>query len=91
MEAAAEIAIGRLANPAVIPNRRMLTLAEEPFDAYRTYVAEYAIEQARLLYSENLRLSLERTWTNRANKAAGKAVSTTAGGGQRQLATVDGG
>lgn len=66
IEAAADRAVERLANPAVIANRRMLTLAEEPLDAYRRYIAEYAIEQAQLLYSENLRISLERTWTNRA-------------------------
>lgn len=65
MEQNAWKAIERLANPAVVPNRRLLTLAEEPLDAFRAYVAEYALEQSRLLYNPHMIASLEQMWINR--------------------------
>ncbi len=70
MERAALDAIERLANPAVVPNRHMLILAEEPLDAFRAYVAEYALQQSRLLYGPHLIASLERMWIRRGAAAA---------------------
>lgn len=41
-------------NPAVITNRRMLRLAREPEDRFRTYMAEFALEQAERMYSQDV-------------------------------------
>jgi (3,5-dihydroxyphenyl)acetyl-CoA 1,2-dioxygenase len=46
--------IGRLRNPAVIANRHMLTLAEEPPGEFRAYMAEFAVQQALRLYSDDV-------------------------------------
>jgi (3,5-dihydroxyphenyl)acetyl-CoA 1,2-dioxygenase len=51
---AARAAAERLAAPAVRANRRMLNLAEEPVDALRAYLAEFALEQALRLYSPDV-------------------------------------
>ncbi len=52
--AAADRGLERLDNPAVITNRRMLNLAEEPPEAFRGYMAEFALQQALRLYSEDV-------------------------------------
>lgn len=64
----AEIAkcAARLAGPAVIGNRRMLRAVQEPLDTFRAYVANYALEQARLLYGPELIRNLERGWLDRS-------------------------
>lgn len=54
MDAAVTDSLDRLDNPAVVTNRRMLSLAEEPPDAFRAYVAEFALQQALRLYSEDV-------------------------------------
>ena len=54
MEASVTAAAARLAAPAVAANRRMLHAAEEPFDAFRGYMADFAIEQALRLYSPDV-------------------------------------
>ncbi|WP_231515688.1 (3,5-dihydroxyphenyl)acetyl-CoA 1,2-dioxygenase DpgC [Herbidospora cretacea] len=41
-----EAALGRLDGEAVVANRRMLHLAEEPEDVFRRYMAEFALQQA---------------------------------------------
>jgi (3,5-dihydroxyphenyl)acetyl-CoA 1,2-dioxygenase len=66
MDKATTVAAERLANPAVVANRRMLHLAEEPEELFRRYMAQYALEQAHLLYSNELIANLERTWIGRA-------------------------
>ncbi|MFE9686819.1 enoyl-CoA hydratase/isomerase family protein [Streptomyces sp. NPDC006285] len=66
MDRAIETAAARLTNPAVVANRRMLRLAEEPEDTFRTYMAEYARHQSRRLYSTDLIANLERTWIGRS-------------------------
>lgn len=53
MEEAIEKSLDRLQSPAVIPNRRMLSLAE-PMDEFRRYMAEFALQQAIRLYSEDV-------------------------------------
>jgi thioesterase DpgC len=44
----------RLMAPALLANRRMLRLAEEPPDAFRGYMAEFALQQALRLYSDDV-------------------------------------
>lgn len=46
--------VERLDSPAVIANRRMLTLADEPIALYQAYMAEFAFEQASRLYSKDV-------------------------------------
>jgi thioesterase DpgC len=54
MDAAIKAEVARMDSPAVVVNRRMLNLAEEPQDVFRGYLAEFAVEQARRLYSEDV-------------------------------------
>ncbi|WP_392667953.1 (3,5-dihydroxyphenyl)acetyl-CoA 1,2-dioxygenase DpgC [Streptomyces sp. LN785] len=54
LDAAVEVALERLDSPAVLTNRRMLNLAEEPPDAFRAYMAEFALQQSLRLYSEDV-------------------------------------
>jgi (3,5-dihydroxyphenyl)acetyl-CoA 1,2-dioxygenase len=54
MEEAIERSLDRLQSPAVAPNRRMLNLAEEPPDDFRRYIAEFAVQQALRLYSDDV-------------------------------------
>jgi thioesterase DpgC len=46
-------------------NRRQLRLADEPLASFRRYMAGYAREQARCLYSPALITNLERNWNAR--------------------------
>jgi thioesterase DpgC len=54
LEAAIGRGLERLMGPAVLVNRRMLHLAEEPPDAFREYMAEFALQQALRLYSDDV-------------------------------------
>lgn len=54
MDAGIERALDRLAGPAVIANRRMLNLAEEPVEHYRHYLAEFAVQQALRLHGDDV-------------------------------------
>jgi (3,5-dihydroxyphenyl)acetyl-CoA 1,2-dioxygenase len=54
IEAAVDRQVLALSAPAVIPNRRMLHLAEEPIDLFVGYAAEFASLQAERLYSDDL-------------------------------------
>lgn len=47
-------AVERLRGDAVAANRRMLLAAEEPIDALRGYLAEFAVQQALRLYSQDV-------------------------------------
>jgi thioesterase DpgC len=51
---AIEKSLDRLRSPAVVANRRMLNLAEEPLDEFRRYMAEFAVQQALRLHSEDV-------------------------------------
>ncbi|MEV7996309.1 (3,5-dihydroxyphenyl)acetyl-CoA 1,2-dioxygenase DpgC [Streptomyces sp. NPDC086077] len=46
--------LARLDSPAVVANRRMLNLAEEPPDVFRRYMADFALVQAQRLYSPDV-------------------------------------
>jgi (3,5-dihydroxyphenyl)acetyl-CoA 1,2-dioxygenase len=54
MDRAIEAEVSRLDSPAVAANRRMLNLAEEPQELFRCYMAEFTVQQARRLYSEDV-------------------------------------
>lgn len=54
--------LGAAGTTSLIANRRALRVAYEPLDAFRRYMATYAIEQARCLYSPALIGNLERNW-----------------------------
>jgi thioesterase DpgC len=54
LEAAIGKSLDRLQSPAVVANRRMLTIADEPPDEFRRYMAAFAKQQALRLYSEDV-------------------------------------
>ncbi|MBP0452706.1 enoyl-CoA hydratase/isomerase family protein [Kitasatospora sp. RG8] len=54
LDLAIERSLERLRGQAVVANRRMLNLAEEPVDAFRLYMAEFALQQALRLYSADV-------------------------------------
>ena len=54
LENAIESSLERLQSPAVVTNRRMLNLAEEPPGEFRRYMAEFALQQSIRLYSEDV-------------------------------------
>jgi thioesterase DpgC len=51
LDAAIARSVDRLRSPAVVANRRMLLLAEERPEAFRQYMADFAVEQALRMYS----------------------------------------
>lgn len=54
LDAAVEAHAAQLDCAAVGVNRRMLNLAEEPLDQLRLYLAEFALQQALRLYSQDV-------------------------------------
>jgi thioesterase DpgC len=54
MDAAVERSLAGLDGAAVLANRRMLNLADEPPDAFRAYVAEFALQQALRIYGQDV-------------------------------------
>ncbi|GAA2768403.1 hypothetical protein GCM10010103_74450 [Streptomyces paradoxus] len=54
LDAAVEGAVERFQGSAVLANRRMLNLAEESPDAFRQYMAEFALQQSLRLYSSDV-------------------------------------
>jgi thioesterase DpgC len=69
MDDAVARAVRELADPAVVANRRMLGLAEEPPDRFRAYMAEFALTQALRLYSDDIVAKLEQRWSGRPRQA----------------------
>ncbi|MFI2612170.1 (3,5-dihydroxyphenyl)acetyl-CoA 1,2-dioxygenase DpgC [Kitasatospora sp. NPDC018619] len=65
VDAAVEAAALRLANPAVVANRHMLHHAEEPVEAFRHYLAEFALQQALRLYGLDVIAKVGASWTRR--------------------------
>jgi thioesterase DpgC len=62
MDSAVEAGVDRLDSPAVVANRGMLNLADEPVDRFHGYLAEFAVRQVRRLYSEDVLAKLGRAW-----------------------------
>ena len=54
LDAAVERRLARLQSPAVIANRRMLTIAEESQAEFLRYMAEFSLQQALRLYSDDV-------------------------------------
>lgn len=54
LDAAVAESAERLRGTAVLANRRMLNLAEEPVDQFRSYMAEFALQQALRLYDADV-------------------------------------
>ncbi|QUQ69271.1 (3,5-dihydroxyphenyl)acetyl-CoA 1,2-dioxygenase DpgC [Kutzneria sp. CA-103260] len=54
MDAAIEAGLARLDGDAVLANRRMVNLADEPLDEFRRYMAEFALQQALRIYGEDV-------------------------------------
>lgn len=71
MDAAVEAEAAQLDSAAVVANRRMLNLADEPPELFRVYMAEFALQQAARLYGADV---LHKV----ANFGAGRATSTGA-------------
>jgi thioesterase DpgC len=57
--------LGAAGRTSLLANRRALRIAREPIDLFRRYMATYAVEQARCLYSPALIENLERNWNAR--------------------------
>ncbi|SFP29470.1 3,5-dihydroxyphenylacetyl-CoA monooxygenase [Actinomadura madurae] len=54
LDEAVERVLARSRGPAVAANRHMLNFAAEPEDEFRLYMAEFALQQALRLYSEDV-------------------------------------
>lgn len=64
---AVDIAVEELAAPAVTANRAMLTTAEEPLDAFRAYMAEFALQQGLRLYAPDVLEKISKFTVSRAS------------------------
>ncbi len=60
IDASIEAAVQEFNNPAVVENRRMLSIAEEPRDRFREYMAEFSYIQATRMYSEDVLAKIGR-------------------------------
>ena len=54
MDNSIQDAIDKLASPAVVPNRKMLLVCEEPINDFRQYMAKFSLEQSKRLYAEDV-------------------------------------
>jgi (3,5-dihydroxyphenyl)acetyl-CoA 1,2-dioxygenase len=70
MDAAVEAHARDLDSPAVVANRRMLSLASEPFDRLREYLAEFAVTQAYRMYSRDVIDNVDRAWSSASTDRA---------------------
>ena len=70
MDRAVEAAVAHFDSPAVVGNRRMMNLTDEPLDAFRAYLAEFAVEQALRIYSRDVIDKVERRYAARSRRAA---------------------
>ncbi len=65
VDAAITVAIERLTDSGLVnaaANRRMLRVAAEPLDLFRSYMAAFCVDQARLQQSPALIANLEQHW-----------------------------
>ncbi|WP_208761143.1 enoyl-CoA hydratase/isomerase family protein [Micromonospora orduensis] len=65
IDQAVDRAVDGLQSSAVVANRRMLHLSEEPLDRFRDYLAAFSIEQAQRLYHDDVLDTIERHWIKR--------------------------
>jgi thioesterase DpgC len=59
--------VAMISGPAAIANRRMLRLGDDPAEAFRVYMAEFALEQALRLYAPDV---TSKVWEPRRETAA---------------------
>jgi len=62
MEPAIQAAVAVMRSDAIVPNRRMMRLGEEPIELFRTYMAEFALEQAKRIYAPAVLARLQARW-----------------------------
>ena len=62
MDVAIASSVDALDSSAVVANRRMLNLAEEPLDAFREYMAAFALDQASRIYSSDVMAKVGQAW-----------------------------
>ncbi|MFF7793123.1 enoyl-CoA hydratase-related protein [Streptomyces sp. NPDC007991] len=61
----------------VCANRRAMRAGQEPLDAFRRYMATYALDQAVCIHSKEVIANLERTWGDKlAARATMKGITT---------------
>jgi (3,5-dihydroxyphenyl)acetyl-CoA 1,2-dioxygenase len=60
-------AVNEFDNPAVVENRRMLVLAEEPRDRFREYMAEFAFAQAMRINSSDVNAKINHWARDRSS------------------------
>ena len=60
--------LGASGATSLLANRRALRIAHEPLDVFRRYMATYAFEQARCLYSPALIDNLDSNWNARQKR-----------------------
>lgn len=77
LDSAISRSVERLQGPAVIANRRMLNLAEEPPHEFLGYMAEFALQQAIRLYSSEVIGKVGRFAAERGSR--GEAVTVPHG------------
>ncbi|NUH44220.1 enoyl-CoA hydratase/isomerase family protein [Streptomyces samsunensis] len=70
VDEAVDRAVRTLSAPAVAANRHMLTVAEEPLDLFRAYLAEFAVAQAERAYAPDVLAKVERRWRERERRRA---------------------
>jgi thioesterase DpgC len=70
LDAEIERSVDRLDNSAVVANRHMVNLAEEPVDLFREYVAEFSMQQALRAYSPDVLENVHRSWAGRRRAEA---------------------
>lgn len=80
LDAAVESAVERLQGSSVLANRRMLNLAEESPDAFRAYMAEFALQQSVRLYSPDV---IEKVGRFSAASAGSTGSGDSAGSGAK--------
>jgi thioesterase DpgC len=68
MDAAVERAIQQLSGEAVVANRHMLHLAEEPLDLFLQYASEFALVQAERIYSKDVLAKIHRATVRTKDK-----------------------
>lgn len=78
LDLAIERSLDRMRGQAVVANRRMINIAEEPMDAFRLYMAEFALQQALRLYSGDVihkvgRFTAEHSRRQERDQARGRA------------------
>ncbi|MEU0562522.1 (3,5-dihydroxyphenyl)acetyl-CoA 1,2-dioxygenase DpgC [Dactylosporangium sp. NPDC006015] len=70
MDDAIERGLESYRGPTVVANRHMLIAAEEPIDAFRRYMAEFALAQALRMYDDDVLEKVRRFSTRRATAVA---------------------